>query len=362
MRHIPSKHGGKRHSGPLPHMQLPAEQVSAPSPQLLPHRPQLLSSLETSRQIPEQHAELPEHVRPQAPQFATELFVSTQVPEQHAPEPQLGPAPHWQTPPVQVSPIAQAGSHGMSVVQVPPRHTSVAEHALPQNPQLAESVSVLTQVIPQHDPPAAQAPAPQRQVPSTQTSSSTQPGSQGGSVHSPSTQASPTAHRLPHPPQASGFVMGSSMHIPSQHSATPVHAGPVPQRQAPPAHTFACGVHAVLQSPQSVKDVSVFTHASPQHVRPPPQGMSGLHCATQELPRQTVPVGQVIGHIGPASGDRGPASTPGPASSMVGPESVSASAPRAQPSALMESATMNNCAREKHKVDGSYRCNCREGL
>jgi len=321
----------------------------------------LSSSLLTSRQVPEQHAEDPEQVRPQAPQLATELFVSTQAPSQQAPLLQLAPAPHRQTPAVQVSPELQAGEQGMSVVQVPPMQTSAPLQAFPQKPQLAASLEVSTHVMPQQAPPGAQAPAPQRQVPSTQTSSSTHTGSHGGSTHIPSTQASPASHRLPQPPQASGFVEGSSMHMPSQQSAAPVQAGPVPQRQDPPEQTLACRVQPMSHAPQSVNELSVLTHASPQQVRPPPHGMSGPHSATQELPRQTVPVGQLTGHIGPASDGNPPASVRTPESTMLGPESTpSTSPPRAQPKAPIDSARRNNSRRDAYKVKESYRCNSRE--
>ncbi len=65
-----------KHSGPPPHVHVPESQPSAVSPQLLPQRPQLFSSLAVLMQLPEQQSCDPEHVRPHAPQF---MFVSVLV-------------------------------------------------------------------------------------------------------------------------------------------------------------------------------------------------------------------------------------------------------------------------------------------
>lgn len=87
---------------------------------------------------------------------------------------------------------------------------------------------------------------------------------------------------------------------PSQQSSVPVHAGPAPQRHSPPAHTLPRPSQLLPQVPQSVSALIVFTHAPSQHVRPPSHGSSGEHVATQAVPRQTVPEGQLIGHIPPS--------------------------------------------------------------
>jgi len=119
---VPRKQAMK-HSLPLPHLHEPPLQLSAVPLHELPQLPQLLVSMVVLRQAPEQQDSEPLQVRPQAPQF-------TQDPEQQRDEPPHElPDPHLHTPISQVSPAAQVGLQGMSVVQLPARQTSAPTQA-----------------------------------------------------------------------------------------------------------------------------------------------------------------------------------------------------------------------------------------
>ena len=109
------------HLGPPPQVQEPEVQPSAVSPQALPQEPQWLGVTFVLMHVPLQQLSVAGQTRPQAPQLATSLPLTlVQLPSQHCWVPaQAGPLPHLHTPPMQLSPVLHAGSHGTSSVQVP---------------------------------------------------------------------------------------------------------------------------------------------------------------------------------------------------------------------------------------------------
>lgn len=315
------------HSGSPSHMQRPdAHSFAVSEPQARPQLPQLLASDWVLVQTLAQQASLPPQVRPHAPQLAMLARVSTQVPVQQVwPVAQPGPVPQPHVPILHVSPAAHAGEQGTSAVHDPPMQASPVPHTLPQTPQFLVSVAVTTHEVPQQVPPAAHMPEPHRQTASTHTSSPTQAIGQGVTAHIPSTHSSPGSQRVPQPPQFAGLVR-TSTHTPPQQISVPVHAGPVPHRQSPVEHTFPRGEQFAPHVPQSRRLLSRLTHAPMQHVRPPPQGSSGEHAATQAAPRHTLPMGQDIVQpipppsvggtaesvVDPSTGGGSPASSPPP--------------------------------------------------
>lgn len=338
------------HSACVPHMQLRAVQLSAVLPQLFPHAPQLLSSFVTFVHVPPQHSSEPAHVRPHAPQFAT-VVVETHVPLQHErPAPQAAPVPQRQVPPEQVSPAAHEGEH-VAAPHVPPLQVMPVGHRIPHIPQLFGFVAVSTHppeqqlVVPEHA-----AAAPQWQAPSApQVSPVSHAGVQVAAWHSPATQLSPVAQRLPHVPQWVALVC-VSMQPPEQQLEPPVHAAAAPQRHIPVAHASAVVPQSCPHIPHSVRDIERSMHAPPQQVRPEPH-MPSAHAIWQPPPRQIVPAGQVIAQPppppsptvpeSPPSG-RGPVSTGGPVSRRgpVSPgrtpvSSSSTATPLAQPAAVI---------------------------
>jgi len=142
-------------------VQEPPLQPSAVPLHEWPQLPQLLLSIVVLRHAPVQHDSEPPQVRPQAPQFPTsEPLTLVHVPEQQRDEPpQDEPDPHLHTPKTQVSPVAQLGLQGTSVVQEPARQTSPTPvQAWPQLPQWVVLVARLAQVSEQQLAPAAQRP------------------------------------------------------------------------------------------------------------------------------------------------------------------------------------------------------------
>ena len=85
--------------------------------------------------MPFEHSWPDGHALPQVPQLALSVFVFAQI---GAPP----PSPPASAPPHNVSPCWQLTAHA------PFEHTWPDGHALPQVPQLARSVFVLTQVTP----------------------------------------------------------------------------------------------------------------------------------------------------------------------------------------------------------------------
>lgn len=251
---MPAKHtGGKMHSRAPPQVHIPSVHPSALSPQELPHPPQLLASVRVFLQVPLQHSSLPLQVRPQAPQWATELLVSLQEPSQHFWLPaQAGPLPHLHTPSTQLSPSAQAGSQGTSVVQVPATHVSSDEQVTPQPPQLLGSESVLMQAPPQHPRPLSQGgPPPHRHAMSMHVSPGPQAGEHSGISQAPPTQTSPASvsQGASQKPQWSVEVCRSAQVPPQQVSPVP-QASAVPQRQEPAAQVLPSGAQMLLHAPQ----------------------------------------------------------------------------------------------------------------
>lgn len=208
------------HGPEAPHPHEPLLQLSLVSPQVPPQLPQLSKLELVLMQEPEQQASEPPQVRPHAPQLPTSLEVLAQEPPQQArPKPQAAPVPQRQVPAEQVSPGAQVGSHGTSVVQVPARQASAAAQVLPQRPQLLVSVETSMQASPQHALPAAQpAPPPHSHIVVTalQVSPSEQAGSHGGMTQEPASQTSPAAQARPQAPQLVASVMMSAQVSPQQ--------------------------------------------------------------------------------------------------------------------------------------------------
>lgn len=235
-----------------------------------------------SRQLPEQHWNVPLHVRPHAPQLPTSVIGLMQRPSQHCcPPAHAAPLPHRQVPTVQVSPGPHAGEHGTSVVQVPPMHTAPPVHGLPHIPQFIPSVDVSTHEVPQQVAPAVHAPAaPQRHTESTHVASPVHAGVHGSATHMPLSQICPVPHGCPQPPQFASSLR-TSAHIPPQQISLPVHTGPVPHRHSPAAHTLPRPMQFRPHIPQSSNVFVKLTHAPEQHVRPPPHVLSGSHAVTQ---------------------------------------------------------------------------------
>lgn len=161
---MPKKHGTRKHAGAPPQVQLPLVHPSAVFPHDEPQRPQCERLVWVLTQLPSQHCSLPPHVRPQAPQLPT---VSSRTHDAAAPDPQHAvpalqpaPPPQRQAPPMHVSPGPQAGEQGVSM-HVPAVHDWVAEHAMPQPPQLLRSVWTSMHASPQQRvPPVHGAPSP----------------------------------------------------------------------------------------------------------------------------------------------------------------------------------------------------------
>ncbi len=197
--------------------------------QALPQLPQLAGSRDVSTQVPVQHCDPAEHLLPQLPQLAGSEVTSTHRPPQQAcPAVQLLPVPHRHVPATHISPRAQGGSHGTSVVQPPMTHTSPAEQALPQLPQLAGSEVTSTQRSPQQACPGSQeGPAPHWHVVPTQRSPARQGGMHGEGTQLPMSQISPAAQALPQPPQWFRSVWKSAQVSPQQVCPSG-HIGPSP--------------------------------------------------------------------------------------------------------------------------------------
>ncbi len=188
---------GKQAQGPAgahalddPHMQFPDVHRSVESPShARPHAPQWSKLLVVLVQSVPQHASDAAQVRPHAPQCSTLFSTVTQLPPQQRCVPRHAtPAPHRQTPATQLSPAAQAGSQGTSVVHVPAKQTSSPLQVTPHAPQFAESADVSRHAPSQQDCPvvhAAPAPHMQVRVVASQVSPSAHAGSQGGITHAP---------------------------------------------------------------------------------------------------------------------------------------------------------------------------------
>jgi hypothetical protein len=208
--------------------------LSAESPQDRPHAPQLSSLFAVLTHAPAQQVS-PSQLFPHRPQLRLSVCVVLQLSSQHElPGPHDAPAPHWQTPAVQVSPTAQVGSQGTSVVQPPSRQTSAPLQTMPHSPQLFLSSWVSMHDTPQHDWPVAHPGPPPHMHTATglasasHTSSLVHAGSQGGVTQSPASQTCPSPHTMPHVPQLSAdsikFEQPSSQHaLPSMQPDAPRH-------------------------------------------------------------------------------------------------------------------------------------------
>lgn len=269
----------KRHEGPPPHLQLPPPQLSASSPQERPQLPQLFVSVVVLAQDPPQQEPAPQAF-PQRPQFRLSVWVAAQEPPQHAlPGPQPAPAPHWQTPALQVSPAAHVGSQGMSVVQVPSRQTSAPVQAFPHAPQLLRSTCESMHDAPQHAcPDAHPGPPPHMHSPESplHTSSLVQAGSQGGVTQDPASQTCPSPQTIPHAPQ---FVADSSkLAQPSSQHASPSIQPDAPwQRHWPDTHASPVSAQSRPQPPQFAGSVGSAEQPEGQQLWPTGHAPSGPH-------------------------------------------------------------------------------------
>jgi hypothetical protein len=158
----------------------------------------------------------PVHAVPHAPQCAVLVLVSTHAAPQHAwPAAHAAPAPHWQTPSTQLSPVAHAGLHA-GATQAPATHSSPVAQRVPHPPHAIASVCVSAQRASQQSVPVAHgSAAPQRHV--------------------------PTEHTLPRPSQ-------TAPHAPQSLSELSVLTQPPPQHVRPPSQGSSgehCATHVV---------------------------------------------------------------------------------------------------------------------
>jgi len=341
--------------------------VSDAAPQLLSQRPQWSGLVWVFWQVPAQQDSLPPQDRPQLPQCEVEVVVSTQVPPQQVrPAPQGPLAPHMHDPATQLSPAAQAGSQGMSVVHVPSMHTSAPTQALPQTPQFASSALTSMQLSSQHASPAPHAaPAPHMQVvvSASQVSPIAHGGSQGGATQLPSSHTVPSSQARPQDPQ---FIESTSrsVHPSGQQTWSGGHWAPPAQRHWPDWHSVPRDPQTRPQAPQFMASVGSETQAPSQQLRPAMHGESGPHAVgTQTDPTHISPSGQVIGHPpppslgGPASPGVGPASVAtSPASTGEEPPSTGLPPPDAPPQdATDESSATTNITRIQGEHTKSHR-------
>lgn len=286
--------------------------LSAPSPQSLPQPPQWSKFVVVFTQLPPQHVE--PQVKPHPPQCAAVVATSTQAPPQQRSVPvHDGPPPHPHTPAEQLSPGAQAGSQGTSLVHVPARQASPAPQTTPQPPQFIRSVWVAMQPPPQQlwDAPQA-APAPQRQVrvATSQVSPALQAGSHGGTTQSPPSQICPASQARSHAPQFAAEVMVSAQ--PSvQHASPSRHFGPSLQRHCPDAHIVPVSPHIRPQAPQFRGLEGKETHEPLQQLSPLGHGESGPHVVPMQIPStHSSPGAQLMGHSPPSTPPPSPTSSP----------------------------------------------------
>lgn len=166
----------------------------------------------------------PVQVVPQAPQFVVLLEMSTHAPPQQAwPPVHAAPVPHWQTLPTQVSPAAQAGTHGGST-HAPSSQTCPGAQCMPQPPHAIVSVRTFTQRPSQHRSlPVQASAAPHRHVPVMHT------------------LARPS-QLIPQAPQSLS-ALSVFTHAPSQHVRPPSQgsSGEHPATHAPPRQIVPAG-------------------------------------------------------------------------------------------------------------------------
>lgn len=227
------------------------------------------------------------------------------------------------------------------MVQRPITQLSPAAQRRPQLPQWVVLDEVSQQAPSQQLLPAMQlAAAPHRHSPvGVHVSPVAHGGAQAGSAHAPATHSWPAAHGSPQAPQCAAEVV-TFTHTAPQHVSPVGHAAPPPQRHSPVTQERPAGAQMRPHAPQFSGSLGRSAHTPSQHICPPLQGASGPQPGRQAPSRHTCPVGQLIGHAGPASPAPGPASTrPGPASTAPGPESMvpgpasvpAGGAPSAQP-------------------------------
>jgi len=232
--------------------------------QLTPHAPQLLALVAVLTHAPPQfvvpaaHPHAPPeqlcpdmHAAPHPPQLPALVAVLVSQPSAALPLQLPNPALHV---------ITQALATQVPVATLAPTQP------MPQPPQLAASVAVFTQALPQLVVPV-------------------------GHAQLPPTQARPDGHARPHMPQFAELVaMFTSQPFEALRSQSAVPLGQVTPH-APPEHTAVPGVPAVQvvpHPPQFDVSVSVFTQRVPQGVVP------GGHA---HMPlAQVCPAGQAVPH------------------------------------------------------------------
>ncbi len=139
----------------------------------------------------------------------------------------------------------------MSVVQLPAMHCSAGAQVTPQPPQLLRSLVASTQASSQQAALEAQVPPPHLQVvvAASQVKPVAQVGTQGDVTQLPASHTSSAAQAVPQPPQLAASFMTSAQPA-SQHSASPVQAGPPAQRHCPASQVVPREPQARPQAPQ----------------------------------------------------------------------------------------------------------------
>jgi hypothetical protein len=187
-----------------------------------------------------------------------------------------------------------------TTLHTPPTHEVPAPHALPQPPQLAESVSRRTQASPQgekgavqvmpHLPPLHTAPPlggteqafphppqlPALEDVSTHAASHDMVPVGHRSRHSPPEHALFAPHLMPQPPQLSGSML-VAMHVPPQRVRPALQL----KSHAPRAQTATASAGATQTLPQA------------------PQFIGSAFSSTQDVPQSDVPPGQVLLQLPP---------------------------------------------------------------
>ena len=259
---------------------------------------------------------------PQPPQFCELLVVSTQPVEQHCCVP-VQPGPPLQEVSLPQIPITQASLTGQSLPQVPQLAGSLATsvqmplqltsgamqamvlhaspppargkqqpppmqtlapagQAAPHPPQLARSLLVSMQVVPQQVLPAAQPVVVQSTV-----------------VQTPATQDAPFAQALPQTPQLAGSLVTLTSHPsaiwPSQSAKPVLHEvirQPLATQPEVPLATIAG--QTLPQPPQLLGSSAVTAQVTPQHVWAEGHGEPAPQPPTQVPPEHESPAGQAL--------------------------------------------------------------------